>query len=99
MHTHTVQIIGDSMNRETRRRLKQNEVVKRSFIPTDNQKLMERQKIGQAIDEGILLGFSAASHMIEKVALGVAGIGEKRAKMLREAFEAELKSMQSELKK
>jgi len=79
--------------------LKQNEVVKRSFIPTDNQKLMDRQKIGQAIDEGILLGFSAASHMIEKVARGVAGIGEKRAKMLREAFEAELKSMQNELKK
>lgn len=79
--------------------MKQNEVVKRSFIPTDNQKLMDRQKIGQAIDEGILLGFSAASHMIEKVARGVAGIGEKRAKMLREAFEAELKSMQNELKK
>jgi hypothetical protein len=37
--------------------------------------------------------------MIEKVAKGVAGIGDKRAKMLREAFEAELKSMQSELKK
>jgi hypothetical protein len=87
------------MNRETRRRLKQNEVVKRSFIPTDASKLLERQKIGQAIDEGILLGFSAASHMIEKVAKGVSGIGEKRAKMLREAFEAELKSMQNELKK
>jgi hypothetical protein len=79
--------------------LKQNEVVKRSFIPTDGQKLIERQKIGQAIDEGILLGFSAASHMIEKVAKGVAGIGEKRAKMLREAFEAELKSLQAEIKK
>ncbi len=79
--------------------MKQNEVVKRSFIPTDGQKLIERQKIGQAIDEGILLGFSAASHMIEKVAKGVAGIGEKRAKMLREAFEAELKSLQAEIKK
>jgi hypothetical protein len=87
------------MNRETRRRLKQNEVVKRSFIPTDASKLLERQKIGRAIDEGILLGFSAASHMIEKVAKGVAGIGDKRAKMLREAFEAELKSIQAEIKK
>jgi hypothetical protein len=37
--------------------------------------------------------------MIEKVAKGVAGIGEKRAKMLREAFEAELKSLQAEIKK
>ena len=86
------------MNREMRRRLKQNEVVKRSFLPADASKLVEHQKIGRALDEGILIGFSAASNMFEKVARTVSGIGDKRASMIREAFEIELKRLQDEIK-
>ena len=86
------------MNRETRRRLKQNEVVKRSFIAPDAAKVTEYQKVAKALDEGIILGFSAASHLFEKVAKTISGIGEKRVIQIREAFEAELKRMQNELK-
>lgn len=86
------------MNRETRRRLKQNEVVKRSFVAPDAAKVAEHQRVAKALDEGIILGFSAASHLFEKVARSISGIGEKRVLQIREAFETELKRMQKELK-
>ena len=86
------------MNRETRRRLKQNEVVKRSVITPDAAKVAEYQRVAKALDEGIILGFSAASHLFEKVAKTISGIGEKRVAQIREAFETELKRMQNELK-
>ena len=86
------------MNRETRRRLKQNEVVNRSVITPDAAKVAEHQRMAKALDEGIILGFSAASHLFEKVARSISGIGEKRVLQIREAFEIELKRMQKELK-
>jgi len=85
------------MNRETRRRLKQNEVVKRSVIMPDASKLREHERIRKALDEGIMVGFSAASALFEKVAMSVSGIGQARAKKIREAFEEEIKRIQEEI--
>ena len=86
------------MNRETRRRLKQNEIAKRPVVNTGASSFMQHERIAKAIDEGIILGFSAASHLFEKVAKDIKGIGDKRAKEIREAFETELKRIQKELK-
>lgn len=86
------------MNRETRRRLKQNEIAKRPVVNTGASSLMLHERIAKAIDEGIILGFSAASHLFEKVAKDIKGIGDKRAKKIRESFEMELKRIQKELK-
>lgn len=86
------------MNRETRRRLKQNEVLKRPVNTIDVQKAIEHKRIQKALDEGIILGFSAASHMLEEVACKIKGIGETRAKLLRSAFENKLIALQKELK-
>lgn len=86
------------MNRETRRRLKQNEVLKRPVNTSDVQKAIEHKRLQKALDEGIILGFSAASHMLEEVATKVRGIGENRAKLLRDAFESKLIALQKEIK-
>ena len=77
------------MNRETRRRLKQNNVVKQS---TGNGQLSiaEHNRMRLALDEGITLGFNTAANMVEQVAMSVAGVGEKRARMIREAFNENL---------
>lgn len=85
------------MNRETRRRLKQNEVLKRPVNTSDVQKAIEHKRLQKALDEGIILGFSAASHLFEKVAKTIGGIGEKRSAAIREAFEIELRRMQKEI--
>jgi hypothetical protein len=85
------------MNRETRRRLKQNVIKNQSVIPPDQSKLAEHYRIKRALDEGIMLGFSAASHLFEKVAKTIGGIGEKRSAAIRKAFEMELKRMQKEI--
>jgi len=85
------------MNRETRRRLKQNAIQKQAIIPPDQAKLAEHYRIKKALDEGIILGFSAASHLFEKVAKTIGGIGEKRAAAIRQAFEIELRRMQKEI--
>ena len=85
------------MNRETRRRLKQNNVLKQS---TGNGQLSiaEHNRMRLALDEGITLGFNTAAHMVEQVAMSVAGVGEKRARMIREAFNAKFESMLEEAK-
>lgn len=85
------------MNRETRRRLKQIAIQKQSVIPPDQVKLAEHHRIKKALDEGIILGFSAASHLFEKVAKTISGIGDKRAAAIRQAFEIELRRMQKEI--
>ena len=85
------------MNRETRRRLKQNAIQKQTVILPDQVKLAEHYRIKKALDEGIILGFSAASHLFEKVAKTINGIGEKRSAAIREAFEIELRRMQKEI--
>ena len=77
--------------------MKQNEVVKRSVIMPDASQLREHERIRKALDEGIIVGFSAASALFEKVAMSVAGIGQARAKKIREAFEEEIKRIQEEI--
>lgn len=86
------------MNRETRRRLKQNNVssIKQTIIPSDLQKAIDHQRISKAFDDGIKVGWHAASMMIEKVAQEVKGIGKVKASEIRRLFENTLDRIERE---
>lgn len=87
------------MNREMRRRLQQNKVLtsKQNFIEPNQQKIIEHNRIKQAIDEGIMLGFQACRLMILEVAKNVKGIGDKRANELYKSFDERFEQLRKEV--
>ena len=79
------------MNREQRRRLKQNDLLRHPVMKqTTIQSAINHQKMREVMDEGIMLGFHSARSMIYQTALMVKGIGDKRAKELSELFDKRL---------
>ena len=89
------------MNRETRRRLKSNEVVRQhsNVIQASAQTAIINKRIGDAFDDGIRTGWKCASVMIYKVAMQVNGIGEKRAAELVKLFDLKLSEIEAEANK
>lgn len=87
------------MNREMRRRLKQNDLQQRQITPFSHDKLAEHIKLRKALDEGIRLGFLTAINLFESTAKTVSGIGDTRVAKIRQAFEAKLKQIEEEIDK
>jgi len=68
----------NSLNRDLKRSMAIKQHHKKQIIKLDTQQMMHRQHIKNAIDEGIWMGFKAASDIFEQAARSVPGIGEKR---------------------
>lgn len=89
------------MNRETRRRLKQNEVLRKqsTFFSVDASKITEHQRMQEAMDEGITLGWMTAARMIRNVAKKIKGIGDKRAAEIELEYNKEFQRIRNEASK
>lgn len=89
------------MNRETRRRLKQNEVLRKqsTSFSVDASKLTQHKRLQEAMDEGITLGWMTAARMIRNVAKRIKGVGEKRATEIELEFKKEFERIRLESKK
>ena len=68
----------NSLNRDLKRSMAIKQHHKKQIITLNSQQIMHRQHIKNAIDEGIWMGFKAASDIFEKAARSVPGIGDKR---------------------
>lgn len=66
------------MNRDLRRSMQIKQHHQREIAPMDYQQMVQRQRIKKALDDGIWMGFKAASEIFEEAAKSVPGIGNKR---------------------
>lgn len=87
------------MNRETRRRLQQNQIIKqKQNVPTvDYKQALHHEQLRKVYDDGIMLGFETATYLFTKIAKNIKGIGEKRTKQIRIEFDRELERLKREV--
>ena len=88
------------MNRDMKRAFNRKAYDKKSMpFSVDAQKIVTHNKVKQAMDEGIVMGFYCAVKMIGDVCDQVNGIGEKRKQEMIRLYNQKMLNLKERLHK
>lgn len=90
--------MGENMNRDLRRSM-QRKTHDQKVISYDANKIITHNKVKQAMDEGIIMGFYCAVKMIGDVCDQVNGIGEKRKQEMIRLYNQKMLNLKERLHK
>lgn len=88
------------MNRDMKRAFDR-KAYDRKYMPfsVDAQKIVTHNKVKQAMDEGIVMGFYCAINMLDSLCDEVAGIGEKRKGELIRKYKEKMVKLKERIQK
>ncbi len=69
------------------------------IISYDANKIIQHNKVKQAMDEGIIIGFYCAINMLSGICDEVSGIGDKRKEMLILKYKERMKLLKDKLER
>ena len=88
------------MNRDMKRAFDRKAYDKKSMpFSVDAQKIVTHNKVKQAMDEGIVMGFYCAVNMIGSICDQVSGIGEKRKQELIRIYQQKMLELKARIEK